>query len=239
MRLGFVGAGRMGRPMVARLVAAGHEVRVLGRSDVVAPEEDAVVICVLTDQQVRDVAAGLPKGTTVVVHTTCSPSTVAHLEGQGLDVVDAPVSGGPPDVEAGRITLFVGGAEAAVERVRPVLGAYGDPVLHVGAAGAGQRVKLINNALFAAQLGLLVDAAALATQWTVDEAVLLNALRHGSSAGRALLGASSRGSATTFTRSIADFLAKDLAVVRAEGADLGCLAPAMAALPLSSAELSS
>ena len=73
----------------------------------------------------------------------------------GVDVVDAPVSGGPHNAAAGALTLFVGGAEEAVARVRPVLGCYGDPVLHVGPLGAGQKVKLVNNALFAAQLGLL------------------------------------------------------------------------------------
>ena len=75
------------------------------------------------------------------------------------------------------MTLFVGGADDAVARASPVLAAYGDPVLHVGALGAGQQVKLINNTLFAAQIGLLRrggrgSAAALG----VDEAALLAAL---------------------------------------------------------------
>jgi 3-hydroxyisobutyrate dehydrogenase-like beta-hydroxyacid dehydrogenase len=57
--------------------------------------------------------------------------------------------------------LLVGGAEDAVARVRPVLSCYGDPVLHVGPIGAGQKVKLVNNALFAAQIGLLVESIRL------------------------------------------------------------------------------
>jgi 3-hydroxyisobutyrate dehydrogenase-like beta-hydroxyacid dehydrogenase len=80
----------------------------------------------------------------------------------------------------------VGGAEADVERVRPVLGAYGDPVLYVGPLGAGQGVKLVNNALFAANIGLLADAVRLGERLGVDEAVLLTALPHGSAASRAL-----------------------------------------------------
>ena len=101
MRLGFVGAGRMGRPMVGRLAAAGHPVRVLARSpqarqdlaaegyDVaddlagVADGAQAVLVCVLTDAQVREVATGLlarlNPGSTLVVHTTASPGTMASI----------------------------------------------------------------------------------------------------------------------------------------------------------------
>ncbi|MGA2829376.1 MAG: NAD-binding protein, partial [Streptosporangiaceae bacterium] len=101
------------------------------------------------------------------------------------------------------------------------------PILHVGPLGAGQRVKLVNNALFAAQLGLLTDAARLGTQLGVDEAVLLGALSHGSAASRALAGAVPRGSVGLFIAAVSDFLGKDVAVVRdiaAEmGADLGAV----------------
>ncbi len=72
-----------------------------------------------------------------------------------LDVIDAPVSGGPQEIAAGRVTLFVGGSDDAVTRVTPLLSAYGDPIFHVGPTGSGQKVKLINNAMFAAQIGLV------------------------------------------------------------------------------------
>jgi 3-hydroxyisobutyrate dehydrogenase-like beta-hydroxyacid dehydrogenase len=256
MRLGFVGAGRMGRPMVRRLAAAGHPVRVLARSPLarqdlaaqwhevaddlagVAAGVEAVMVCVLTDAQVREVVPGLlghmaPRST-LVVHTTVSPRTISSIVDEagprGIDVVDAPVSGGPHDVAAGRITLFVGGAAEPVARMRPVLASYGDPILHVGGSGAGQRVKLLNNALFAAQLGLALDAARLATGWGVDEAVLLDALTHGSAASRAVSGAVTRGSVATFVRSIADFLTKDLDVLRADATDLGSIDVALRAL---------
>jgi 3-hydroxyisobutyrate dehydrogenase-like beta-hydroxyacid dehydrogenase len=256
MRLGFVGAGRMGRPMVRRLAAAGHPVRVLARSpqarqDLVAQRHDvagdlagvaagaeAVLVCVLTDAQVCEVALGLlghmTARSTLVVHTTASPGTISSIVDEagrrGIDVIDAPVSGGPHDVAAGRLTLFVGGAAEPVTRMRPVLASFGDPVLHVGGSGAGQRVKLLNNALFAAQLGLALDAARLATGWGLDEAVLLDALRHGSAASRAVSGAVSRGSVAAFATSIADFLTKDLDVLRAEAADLRSINAALRAL---------
>ena len=193
MRVGFIGAGRMGAPMVRRLAEAGHQVRALGRTDEkrravaelgaspvtdateVADGAEAVVICLFTDEQVRGVAdtallATVPAGAVLIVHTTGSPRTVEHLQDLAphLDVVDAPVSGGPHDIAAGEVTLFVGGPDDAVRRAQPVLTAYGSPVLHVGALGAGQKVKLINNTLFAAQIGLLAEAAQLATAsgWT-------------------------------------------------------------------------
>ncbi len=197
MRIGFVGAGRMGRPMVARLVAAGHDVRVLGRSDekcsavaelgaepvdeiaAVGAAADVVMICVFTDEQVREICltdgltAAMPSGSAVVLHTTGSPHTVETIAGRAarheVDVVDAPVSGGPHNAAAGELTLFVGGTDHTVARVRPVLSCYGDPILHVGPLGAGQKVKLVNNALFAAHLGLLADSVELAARLGVEE----------------------------------------------------------------------
>ena len=173
-QVGFVGTGRMGAPMVRRLVEAGHQVRALGRSiekrraaselgaqpvtDLadVGPDADVVIVCVFTDDQVRQVCvesvllSTMPPGATLVVHTTGSPRTEQAVAAQfpDIDVVDAPVSGGPHNIAAGAVTLFVGGGDDAVERVRPVLRSYGDPILHVGPLGAGQAVKLVNNTLF-------------------------------------------------------------------------------------------
>ncbi|MGI8329392.1 NAD(P)-dependent oxidoreductase [Actinomadura scrupuli] len=262
MRIGFVGAGRMGRPMVRRLVRAGHEVRVLGRSAQtraaleeegvqvvtaagdVADGADAVLVCVFTDEQVRDVCLGgdlldrMPHGSIVVVHTTGSPQTAeaiaARAGERGIQVVDSPVSGGPHDAAAGRVTLFAGGSGDAVARIGPVLRSYGDPLLHVGPLGAGQRVKLVNNVLFAAHLGLLADAVSLATRLGVGEAVLLDALAHGSAASRALTGVVARGSVASFAEVAGGFVGKDVDVARkvvAElGGDLGALDDALNAL---------
>ncbi|GAA0936705.1 NAD(P)-dependent oxidoreductase [Actinocorallia libanotica] len=262
MRLGFIGAGRMGRPMARRLAEAGHDVRVLARSEPArrsleeeglraadglaeaGADADAVLVCVFTDEQVREACLGgglldaMPSGSVLVVHTTGSPATAeavaAEAAPRGIEVLDVPVSGGPHDVAAGRLTLFAGGPADAVERMRPALDAYGDPVLHVGPLGSGQRVKLLNNALFAAQLGLLADTVGLAAQWGLPEEALLRALPHGSSTSRALAGVASRGSVARFTASTAEFLGKDVAHVKkisAElGGDLGALEAGLASL---------
>lgn len=245
MRVGFVGAGRMGRPMVARLLEAGHDVIALGRSAEkrgeltglgatavaeltdVGASADVVVVCVFTDQQVRDVCldgdllAAMPPESILVVHTTTSPRTIEAIAARGIGVVDAPVSGGPHDAAAGRLTLFVGGADHAVAAVQPVLSGYGDPVLHVGPSGAGQRVKLVNNALFGAQIGLLSAATRLGERLGVPEPTLLSALMHGSAASRAASAVAGRGSVASFVEVVGDFLTKDIAVARAIAADLG------------------
>jgi len=253
VKVGFVGAGRMGRPMVARLVEAGHDVRVLGRTaerrreleelganavgDVTeaGAQADVVVLCVFTDEQLRQVCldtallSTMPPGSVLVVHTTASPKTIDGIVARAheVDVVDAAVSGGPHDITAGKLTLFVGGADDAVARVRPVLGCYGDPVLHVGPRGDGQKVKLVNNALFAGQIGLLAESVRLGERLGVPESTLLSALPHGSATSRVLSLVATRESVASFIEMTGEFVGKDVAVVRgiAEqlGADLGVL----------------
>lgn len=254
-QVGFVGAGRMGAPMVRRLVESGHSVRAFARTaeksaaveqlgaqpvgalSEVADGADVVAVCVFTDDQVREICVdgglldAMPPGSVLIVHTTGSPRTAEALAARSplIQVVDAPVSGGPHDIAAGHITLFVGGDDAAVEQVRPVLASYGDPILHVGGLGAGQWVKLINNTLFAAQLGVLREAVAFGNRVGVDEAGLLQAVGHGSGASRAAEIVGTRGSVQEFIDSVAEFIGKDVAVVRqiaAEtGNDLGLLEP--------------
>jgi 3-hydroxyisobutyrate dehydrogenase-like beta-hydroxyacid dehydrogenase len=242
-QVGFVGAGRMGAPMVRRLVESGHEVRALGRSDEkcqavrelgaqavtdlaeVAHQADVVVVCVFTDEQMQEVSGDLvsamPSGAVLVIHTTGSPRTAEAVAAKGVDVVDAPVSGGPHDIAAGHVTLFVGGPDDAVERVRPVLASYGDPILHVGPIGAGQRVKLINNTLFAAQIGMLREAVQLGTRLGVDERRLLDAIGHGSAASRVASIVGACGSVDAFIDMVCEFVGKDFAVVRKTAAELG------------------
>ena len=247
MRVGFVGAGRMGRPMVSRLLGAGHDVRALGRTDdkrrdleqlgaramsdvaELGAWADLVLVCVFTDEQLRRVCLDGPllptmrPGSTLVVHTTASPNTIEAIAARagGVDVVDAPVSGGPHDIAAGKLTLFVGGPDETVERVRTVLGCYGDPVLHVGPIGAGQKVKLVNNALFAGHIGLLAESIRLGERLGVPESALLAALPHGSATSRVLDIVAASGSVASFVEVAGEFVGKDVEVVRGIAAELG------------------
>lgn len=247
--VGFIGAGRMGAPMIERLTTAGHVVTALGRSGekrsaiaalgatpvssmaATGRDADAVIVCVFTDEQVTQVCltdgllTAMRPGATLVLHTTGSPRTAEGIAERarphGIDVVDAPVSGGPHDIAAGRVTLFVGGDDTAVARVQPLLSSYGDPVLHVGAVGAGQSVKLVNNTLFAAQIGLLREAVGLGARLGVDETRLLAALPHGSSTSRVLDIVAATGSVGAFIDRAGEFVGKDVAVVRTITAELG------------------
>jgi len=101
-----------------------------------------------------------------------------------------------------------------------VLGCYGDPVLHVGPLGARQKVKLVNNALFAAHIGLLSGAVELGAQLGVPESTLLTALRHGSAASHVLDIVAAGGSVASFVDTAGEFVGKDIAVVRSIAAEL-------------------
>ncbi len=247
MKVGFIGAGRMGRPMVARLVEAGHDVRALARTDeqrrdleglgahAVSDVADAgahaavVLVCVFTDEQVRQVCldgpllSTMPPGSVLAVHTTASPQTIEAIAARAGDVgvLDTPVSGGPHDIAAGRLTLFVGGADDTVARARTVLGCYGDPVLHVGPLGAGQKVKLVNNALFAAHIGLLAESIRLGERLGVPESTLLDSLPHGSATSRVLDIVAARGSVASFVEVAGEFVGKDVAVAQRIAGELG------------------
>jgi len=269
----------MGLPMVRRLVDAGHDVCAHARNDATrhhitasgalpvtelaeaADGADAVVLCVFTDDQVREVSLGtagtagpvgtagplgtehtadkasgallpnMPAGSVLLVHTTAHPDTLAALAAapaaEQLHIVDAPVSGGPHDIAAAAITVFVGGTPEAVERACPVLDSYADPILPVGPLGSGQRIKLVNNTLFAAQIGLVAEAVRLAEELGIDEATVLATLPHASSAGRAMASIARAGAIAQFADSAGEFLGKDITVARslieALGADLGML----------------
>ncbi|WP_406449786.1 NAD(P)-dependent oxidoreductase [Streptomyces sp. NBC_01622] len=256
MRIGFIGWGRMGRPIVDRLTAAGHDVTVrvrrpearaaaqesgLATADTVPAtvrDADAVFVAVLKDEQVRAVCLGadgalsaMKPGATLVQHTTSDPATAQLLAEagaeRGVGVLDAALSGGPHDIAAGRLTLWVGGEEAQLDAMRPLLETYASPVMFVGPAGNGQRVKLVNNALFVAQVGLVVDAVRVAGSLGIDEKAILAALQHGSGASRALGVVAGGGSVEAVAERLADLMRKDVDVVRevarGAGADLGII----------------
>ena len=256
MKIGFIGPGRMGRPMLDRLIAAGHDVTVLvrrpqaraaaeadgltwaGTVAATVRDADAVFVVVLTDELVRSVCLGrdgaiaaMKAGAALVQHTTCDPATVELLAGAGADrgirVLDAALSGGPHDIAAGRLTLWVGGDEAFLEEMRPLLETYASPVMFVGPAGHGQRVKLVNNALFVAQVGLAIDAVRLASSLGIAEQAILAAVQHGSGASRALSIVASGGSVDAVADRLADLMLKDVTMVRevarSAGADLGII----------------
>jgi 3-hydroxyisobutyrate dehydrogenase-like beta-hydroxyacid dehydrogenase len=247
-RVGFIGAGQMGRPMVDRLLAAGFPVSVFVRRPEVAEElanagavivssiadlsasVDVLCVCTFSDAQLRQVVFGddgalaaLPAGSALVNHVTGSPQLIRQLADQapaGVRVVDAPMSGSADQIRAGQLTLLVGAAPDDVELVRPVLAAYADPIIHVGDVGDGQRIKLVNNLVFAVNLHLATLAADVGQSLGIPPAKLAQVLQHCSGASRAL-SLLADIPAEAMVEAARPFLAKDVAVVREVAAELG------------------
>ncbi|HSO95734.1 MAG TPA: NAD(P)-dependent oxidoreductase, partial [Acidimicrobiia bacterium] len=165
MRVACVGLGNMGAPMARNLVRAGHELTVFDvRPDALAPltelgarpcssageaaaAVDVVCVTVLDGAQADDAVTG-PDGvfataapdTVVAIHSTVHPATIHRIAEQappGVEVLDAPVSGGVQGARAATLCVMVGGPPAAFERAQPVFTALGDLVLHLGDRGAG------------------------------------------------------------------------------------------------------
>ncbi len=206
-RVGFVGLGSQGGPMARRIADAGIPVTLWARrSASLEPFEDSAAgiaasrhdlgaasdvlcVCVVDDAGVDDVLRGpdgalatMADGSVVVVHSTVHPATCLRLQEDfaSLRFLDAPVSGGGHKAAAGELLVMVGGPDDVVARCRPVLETYGDPVLHVGALGAGQEVKLLNNAVFAAQLALATEVFELAGARGLDQHAVATILSSGS-----------------------------------------------------------
>ena len=194
----FCGLGRMGAPMAARLLDAGHELRVwnrtpgkagplvdAGATEAGSPAEAAagaeVVITMLADPAaVEEVVAGagLRAGATLVEMSTVGPDAVRSLAAglpEGVDVLDAPVLGSVPQATDGTLKVFVGGEAEVFERCRPVLEAMGTP-RHLGALGAGAAMKLVANSTLGALMTGLAEALALADALGLEESPVLDIL---------------------------------------------------------------
>jgi 3-hydroxyisobutyrate dehydrogenase-like beta-hydroxyacid dehydrogenase len=188
--IGFIGLGLMGRPMVANLLKAGHPVTVWNRTasradDLVAqgaklaasPREVAaaseVVFTIVSDPPALEsvlwgdsgVFAGLRKGSVLVDSSTVSPAlarrSAAAAAAQGCEFLEAPVTGGTWGAEKGELVFMLGGEEATIKRVEPVLGVMGKRFFHLGPVGAGQTVKLAMNLLLVLEAEAFAEALAL------------------------------------------------------------------------------
>jgi len=244
-RVGFVGAGRMGLPMVERLAAAGHDLVVyarrpelaasLGRLGVrctselaeVAAGAEVLLACVFSDEQLADIAgplaAALPDGAVFASHVTGRASTLLSVAERfrGIEVVDAPVSGAPDDIRAGRLAVLLGGPPAARARAAGVVGAYADPILETGELGSALAVKLVNNFLFAANAQVLAEAVRLGSELGVDPGQLLAALNVMSGGSQVSRRAAVGADMTAFATRIGPFMKKDVAVCLEQAAERG------------------
>src|SRR3984893_9448409 len=203
--VGFLGAGQLGEPMIDRLLGAGHNVVVYARSEEarrrleakgavmadsvadLARGSDVLISCLFSDAQLRETGIGpdgfianAKQGAVFVSHTTGTLSTLEALrDGAAAPpvILDAPVSGTVENIDAGTLTVLIGGPSEAVAAVTPILAAYADPVVATGALGSALALKLINNLLFAANAQLLAAATQLGAQLGVEPGVLLSTLQ--------------------------------------------------------------
>ena len=205
MSAGFIGLGAMGAPMAGHLAARGLlslvDNRSRNKADALAAQLGVraaashadfagcrvVALCVSMDadvmQQVAALAAVLKPGSVVVDHSTVSVNTAraaqALLAGKGIGFLDAPVSGGVEGARNGKLSVMVGGDAADLEIARPVLEAYAARITHMGATGAGQATKAVNQVLVAGINEAVCEGLALGEKLGLDADTLLPTLMAG------------------------------------------------------------
>src|SRR6478735_239467 len=209
---------------------------------------DAVHLALYSDEQLAEVTLGaadsgqgglvphLEADALLVSHTTGSPATIQRIADAGNGhVVDAPFSGGADDVLAGHLTVMLGGEPADVERARDTVGAYADPMVEIGALGTALVVKLVNNALFAANIQLVAQAEQIANDLGVDTPTLARVIQESSGASYVMGLIAAMGSTATLVDAAGHYMRKDIDVVREVvdglGVDLGIRAPCSTADP--------
>jgi 2-hydroxy-3-oxopropionate reductase len=213
--IGFIGLGIMGQPMAINLVKAGYPLWVYARHQVraeplialgsnackspceVAERSDIVITIVADTPDVEQVVLGddgiirgAQKGSAVVDMSTISPSATrtiaAKLAKQGVDMLDAPVSGGERGAIDGTLSIMVGGKATVFERVEPLFRVMGKNIVHIGDHGAGQVTKACNQVVIAQTMAAVGEALLLATASGVDPVKVRRALLGGFASSRVL-----------------------------------------------------
>jgi 3-hydroxyisobutyrate dehydrogenase-like beta-hydroxyacid dehydrogenase len=206
-KIAFIGVGRMGSGMAARLIAAGHELTIYDpAASAMAPvaalgarvarsAADAAAVCAVVMASVpgpadaRETARLIADSPAVEVFVDLSTSgpaaaqaIAALLAPRGIAAIDAPVSGGVKGAAAGKLAIMASGPAPAMQRVRPLLEVLGK-VYELGEKpGLGQTVKLANNLMSAASLAIAAEALAMGVKAGVDPAAMLDVLN--ASSGR-------------------------------------------------------
>jgi 3-hydroxyisobutyrate dehydrogenase-like beta-hydroxyacid dehydrogenase len=208
VQTGFIGLGSQGGAMARRMVEGGYDLKLWARRpESLAPYRDTaatysvslqelamacdhVGICVVDDDGVKEICAQLipamKAGSRIVIHSTVHPQTCVELELQararGIDVIDAPVSGGGQGATAGTLTVMVGGEAKAVAAARPIFETFAGLIVHLGCVGTGQLAKLVNNSLMAAHVALGYEALAAGSALGIDRGAMVELVR--ASSGR-------------------------------------------------------
>lgn len=215
INVGFIGPGIMGRPMAMNLLKAGHRLWAYGRrpealaplvaagaaactSPQVAATHADVIFSIVSDtpdvEQVlfgeQGVIHGARPGTVVVDMSTISPTATKafaeRLAARGIEMLDAPVSGGEAGAVSGTLSIMVGGKPEVYQRVRPLFECMGKNVVHVGENGAGQVAKACNQIVVAVTIQAVAEALTFARRNGADPAKVREALLGGFAGSRIL-----------------------------------------------------
>jgi len=254
-RIGFVGLGMMGAPMSRNLLKAGHEVAVfdvdasrieeiadVGARAAESPADAAsgadVTITMVPDSQdveaaiagTRGIIEGAGRGSVVVDMSTISPATsrtlAARLAERGVDMLDAPVSGGVIGAQNAALTIFVGGDEAVFERCLPVLRAMGGAVTHMGPSGAGHTAKLANQILGAGCMIGVAEGLVFAKKAGLDLKTFVEAAMQGAAASWTLGNQAPRVMDGDFSPGfMVKHIQKDLRLAHEVAGDVGVVMP--------------
>lgn len=205
-KIGFIGLGSQGGPMAERIALAGMPLMVWARraealEPFVAKGASAaasvaelgaacaqVGVCVVDDAGVLGICdeliPAMRAGSRLVIHSTILPETCAALAercaARGIAFIDAPVSGGGPAASTGTLTVMCGGEAEAFAAARPVFETFGKMIVLLGPVGSGQRAKIVNNALLAANMGMAHAALAAGEALGMDRTALGSLIKESS-----------------------------------------------------------
>jgi 3-hydroxyisobutyrate dehydrogenase len=214
-QIGFIGLGIMGQGMVKNLMKAGFPVNIWNRTPArmdpfceagarccsspadVAAHSDIIITCVSNTADVEEVILrengviyGANEGSLVVDMSTISPDTTRYIAGtlkqKGVEMLDAPISGGSEGAANGTLSIMVGGSEEQFNRALPAFEAMGKTITHVGEIGAGQTVKLVNQILVVVTMLGVSEALLFAQAGGLDLQKTLDAVSQGAAGSWAL-----------------------------------------------------
>ncbi len=213
-KVGFIGLGIMGKPMVANLIKGGHNLYLHSRSGVPADltstggiacasakavaQQAEIIITMLPDTPdvervlfgADGITEGLTAGKVVIDMSSISPldtkAFAERINKLGCEYVDAPVSGGEVGAKAASLTIMVGATEATFEKVKPLFDQMGKNITLVGGNGAGQTCKVANQIIVALNIEAVGEALLFASKMGADPAKVRQALMGGFAASRVL-----------------------------------------------------
>lgn len=215
MKVGFIGLGVMGQSMAGHILDAGYDLVVYNRTkskakDLVdrgaewlnTPKEvaelaDIVITIVGYPKDIEEVYlgenglfAGAREGSIFIDMTTSTPSLAIELAEKGKElnvgVIDAPVTGGDIGAKEGRLAVLVGGEDADLEKVRPVIDTFAAKIAHFGGHGAGQHAKVVNQIMVAGTMLGLAEMMAYAKQADLDLDEVVSTIGSGAASNRSL-----------------------------------------------------